>query len=71
MTKKEAIAKVFITAFKALSANEKELIVDELLSEFNKKFTPAEFRKLDKLANQNGKIFENGRDAIKYLNTLK
>lgn len=36
----------------------------------NIKYTKTELKKLDKLAKEKGKIFNNANDAIEYINTL-
>ena len=70
MTKKEAIAEVFVTAFKSLPENEKGRIVEELLSELDKNYTKDEWRKIEKLANQKGKMFFAAKEAKCYLNKI-
>ena len=70
MTKKEAIAEVFVTAFKTLPESEKETIVEKLLAEIDKDFTNEEWEKIGKLAGQHGKVFSGVSEAKNYLHKL-
>jgi hypothetical protein len=72
MTKQEAVAKIFITAFNSLPKNEKKIILEELAPEYNEEFSHEEWEKLYRLANQRGgKTFNSGKDAIRFLKTLQ
>jgi hypothetical protein len=70
MTKKEAFAEIFVTAFKTLPEAEKETIVEKLLAELDKGFTKEEWDKIGKLAGQRGKVFSSANEAKSYLQKL-
>jgi len=70
MSKGNAIAEVFVTAFKSLSETEKVAIVEKLLAELDKDFTQEEWEKIEKLANKKGKLYNTSQEFLKALNKI-
>ena len=70
MTTKEAIAEIFVTAFKSLPEKEKGKVVEELLSELDKNYTKEEWNKIEKIANQKCKVFSTAKEAKHYLSKI-
>ncbi|MBI5789768.1 MAG: hypothetical protein HZA78_13035 [Candidatus Schekmanbacteria bacterium] len=71
MRKNEAVAEVFITAFKSLPRKEKEHIVKKLLDEIEiELFSSKEWETLGKLAQETGSIYADGNQAKQHLAKL-
>ncbi|OIO75168.1 MAG: hypothetical protein AUJ85_03855 [Elusimicrobia bacterium CG1_02_37_114] len=70
MTKKGAVAEVFVTAFRSLPEDEKENIIDKLWSELDKGFTKEEWEKIEKIASHQGKVFSSAKEAKNHVQKL-
>jgi len=71
MTKKGVITNILFEAYNLLSRKEKEKVVEKLFEDFNKKFTPIQLKKLEKLANEPPmRVFNDSRSFLKHLKTL-
>jgi len=71
MRKTEAVAEVFVTAFRSLPQKEKESIVQKLLDDLEAKiFSRKEWEEIEKLAAEKGSVYTTGKQAKQHLAKL-
>ena len=71
MRKTEAVAEVFVTAFRSLPRKEKESIVQKLLDDLESEmFSRKEWEEIGKLAAEKGSVYATGKQAKQHLAKL-